>query len=117
LQLLIQNDYINVVNAKTTQNQKKMSYHNTTNEHGTKLKASIDKAKSQDDIILEYFKNNKGVKLSPSMILERTKLKCPITSVRRSISDLTATGYLTKTEEKAVGIYGKPEYLWKYYKS
>lgn len=94
-----------------------MSYHNTTNEHGATLKASIDKAKSQDDIILEYFKNNKGVKLSPSMILERTKLKCPITSVRRSISNLTATGYLNKTEEKAVGIYGKPEYLWKYYKS
>jgi len=94
-----------------------MKFHNTTNLYGTGLKTSINKAKTQDDIILEYLKTNKGVKASPSMVLSRTILKCPMTSIRRSISNLTATGHLVKTEEKVTGIYGKPEYLWKYYKN
>lgn len=97
--------------------KREMSYYNTTNEQGDKLKDNTSKAMAQDDIILEYFKNNKGVKLSPSMVLERTKLKCPITSIRRAMSNLTAIGYLIKTDEKVAGIYGRPEYLWKYYKS
>ena len=36
----------------------------------------------------------------------------PITSVRRSITTLTANGYLRKTEIKKEGRYGKPNYAW-----
>jgi plasmid rolling circle replication initiator protein Rep len=94
-----------------------MNYYNTTNEKGDNLKENTIKAISQDNVILKYFKDNKGVKLSPSMVLNRTNLKCPITSIRRSMSNLTSEGYLIKTDEKVTGIYGRPEYLWKYYKN
>ena len=36
-----------------------------------------------------------------------------ITSVRRSITDLTKEGYLEKTSEQRKGLYGKKEYIWR----
>ena len=90
-------------------NKKNMtkSYHNTTNETGDSLKSSIDSAMSQEDIIEKLFKESKNKKMSPSTVHRLSGLKCPLTSIR---------GLLIKTEEKTKGFYGKPEYLWKYYK-
>jgi len=37
-----------------------------------------------------------------------------LTSVRRSITNLTKSGRLTKTKEKKTSIYGRPEYVWEF---
>ncbi len=86
-------------------------YYNTTNETGNDLKESHQKAKSQQQKILDYFKKNKSA--SPSQVMLALPVGTLITSVRRSITDLTKEGHLEKTPDKRKGIYGKPEYIWR----
>tara|TARA_R110002020_G_scaffold120869_1_gene275204 strand:- start:744 stop:1040 length:297 start_codon:yes stop_codon:yes gene_type:complete len=86
-------------------------YYNTTNETGKDLKESHKKTKSQQERILEIFKTSKSA--SPSQVMLALPVGTLITSVRRSITDLTKQGHLEKTPEKRKGLYGKPEYIWK----
>jgi predicted transcriptional regulator len=86
------------------------SFHNTTNEIGNQLQIFTQKAENQESEILEYFYNKK--KASASEAWQSFK-HYPITSVRRSITNLTKQGFLEKTQDKKIGIYGKPEYIWK----
>ena len=88
-----------------------MSYYNTTQETGTELVLSHQKAKSQDDAIYQYFVST-GKALSPSMVLNELGLNCPITSVRRAMSNLTKQGKIFKTKQNTMGMYGKRECLW-----
>lgn len=37
----------------------------------------------------------------------------PITSIRRAMTDLTNKGYLRKSTNSRLSIYGKKEYIWK----
>jgi predicted ArsR family transcriptional regulator len=50
---------------------------------------------------------------SPSQVHADILRTSPLTSVRRSISNLTADGKLVKTERKVQGPYGRPEYVWR----
>jgi hypothetical protein len=90
-------------------------YYNTTHQSGNDLKKSKDKALSQEDRILNYF-TVKG-KATPTEIwvwmggIVGGNL---LTSVRRSITSLTKSGRLTKTEVKKTSIYGRPEYVWEF---
>ena len=84
-------------------------YYNTTSETGDNLKESHKKAESQQQKGLDYFRNNG--ESTPSKVA--SKLNLLITSARRCITDLTKDGHLKKTEKKATGMYGKPEYVWK----
>ena len=84
-------------------------YYNTTNETGDNLKESHRKAESQEQKVLNYFRNNGEA--SPSTVA--STLNILLTSVRRCITNLTSYGYLEKTTEKADGIYGRPEYIWR----
>ena len=92
-------------------------YYNTTNESGNQLQAFTDKAGAQDKLVLALFKQH-GT-LSPSKVYEfLIKAKqitpaTPITSIRRSITNLTRDGYLLKTEDKVKGTYGRSEKVWK----
>ena len=88
-----------------------MSYYNTTQETGTELVLSHQKAKSQDDAIYQHFVST-GKALSPSMVLNELGLNCPITSVRRAMSNLTKQGKIFKTKQNTLGMYGKKESLW-----
>tara|TARA_R110002012_G_C11575404_1_gene604830 strand:+ start:285 stop:602 length:318 start_codon:yes stop_codon:yes gene_type:complete len=89
-----------------------MSFYNTTSEKGQELKESHKKARSQEELIYSYFLTY-GNPLSPSQVLEKLKLNCPITSVRRAITNLTLENKIIKTDEKVKGIYGKSEHLWR----
>jgi hypothetical protein len=40
-------------------------------------------------------------------------LECPITSVRRALTNLTNEDKIIKTDVKVVGLYGKKEHLWR----
>lgn len=86
-------------------------FYNTTNETGETLKEYRSKAKTQDELILEFYK--RGGFWSPSQVQENVLPNAPLTSVRRSISNLTADGYLLKTIVKVKGIYDRPEYCWR----
>ena len=89
-----------------------MSYYNTTSETGADLVASRKKGGTQDQLILNHFYLF-GKPLSPSMILNRMNLGCPITSIRRSLTSLTDSGELIKTDKYTMGTYGKREHLWR----
>ena len=89
-----------------------MSFYNTTSEKGQELKESHKKARSQEELIYSYFLTY-GNPLSPSQVLEQLKLNCPLTSVRRAITNLTLENKIIKTDEKVKGIYGKSEHLWR----
>lgn len=89
-----------------------MNYYNTTNQSGSTLKDYSEKAMTQDDVIMSLFKS-KATLLSPSMILSMSGMNCPITSIRRSVTNLTKAGKLEKTDNQVLGLYGRPEYLWK----
>ena len=89
-----------------------MSFYNTIHEKGEVLKRSRKKARTQEERIYSFFLIQ-GKPLSPSMVLEDLGLKCPITSVRRALTNLTSEGKLLKTDVYVKGTYGKKEHLWR----
>ena len=66
----------------------------------------------QENYILDFFKR-KQEPMSPSMVHKACDNSWPLTSVRRAITNLSTDGDLIKTNETVIGIYGKPEHLWK----
>jgi len=110
-------------------------YHNTTESTGAELKQYREKAKSQEDMILEWFKWVESdapcsmARATPTTILRlvfnktpfspdaisrnRWNAKPPITSVRRALTNLTDAGDLVKTDKQVKGPYGRPEFIWK----
>ena len=88
-----------------------MSYYNTIEEVGTALTESKKKTRKQEDLIYSLFQK-RNEPLSPSMVLSQSGLNCPITSIRRAITDLTNSGHIVKTDRQVKGMYGKAEHLW-----
>ena len=93
-------------------------YHNTTQSTGAELKVYREKAKSQEDQILEFMLTNQAqghaVWLPPSKVLEFVfNNSVPITSIRRALTNLTNDGKLVKTSSQWDGPYGRPEFIWK----
>ena len=88
-----------------------MAFYQTTNQTDSALKESNKKTRKQEDLIYSLFvKCNRP--LSPSMVLSQSGLNCPITSIRRAITDLTNLGRIVKTDRQVRGMYNKPEHLW-----
>jgi hypothetical protein len=90
-----------------------MSYYNTTQENQAQLTIYDDMAKKQEDVILNIYR--KRIPMSPSIVHGITTHlghEWPLTSVRRAITNLTKQGMLSRTEEKQVGIYNRPEFKW-----
>ena len=90
-----------------------MTYYNTTHLSGSDLKQSVSTAITQDSIILNHFKNHPGTLFTPFDLLNLFDFNTPITSVRRSVTNLKKDGLLEKTAEKRMGVYGKLNYCWK----
>ena len=88
-----------------------MSYYNTIEEVGTALTESKKKTRKQEDLIYSLFQK-RNEPLSPSMVLSQSGLNCPITSIRRAMTDLTNSGHIVKTDRQVRGMYNKPEHLW-----
>ena len=83
-------------------------FYNTINEVSSSLVIS---SRTQEKIIFDCFVSAKEP-LSPSMVHFLTKLKCPITSIRRAMTDLSKAGKLNKTPKYTIGKFGKKEHLW-----
>ena len=88
-----------------------MSYYNTTNEIGENLKNYQAKANNQKEKILSILIMGKSMNPNFTTSASKIDLNCPITSVRRAISDLVSEGLVEYTGEKKTGKYGRPENL------
>jgi hypothetical protein len=94
----------------------KNGYFNTTSEKSDTLKKYEEIAGEQERKVLQFFRKYPS-QLSPSEVLTlfidvHGYLNIPLTSIRRAITNLTDRGYLTKTDIKHKGLYGRDEYIW-----
>lgn len=91
-------------------------FYNTIYFRSEDLTKAWEDTKRQENLILFIFKQNPYKKFSPSDIwnffITNTNHNWPLTSIRRSITDLTSDGVLTKLDETKKGLYGKPEFYW-----
>jgi len=93
------------------------NYFNTTNKAGKDLQDSEKKAIGQNEKIMQFYRSLKIG--SPSNVWsyvfknESPYNGTPLTDVRRAITTLTKAGKLEKTNMKVIGMYGKPEHIWK----
>ena len=88
-------------------------YYNTNQEKGEELQSSKSRAKSQIGLIYDYFLNHPTEELTPFEIKMKCRMRAPITSIRRAITDLTNQGKLVKTNTLKSGNYGKKCHCWR----
>lgn len=98
------------------------AYHNTTDLTGFELWEAEYKALKQDDAVLKVMKGS-HLLCTPERVLlhlqilepltQRKWAKTPLTSVRRSFSNLQRKGLIEKTDEMTMGAFGKPVHKWK----
>ena len=89
-------------------------YHNTTDERGAPLRRYKRKAGTQKDRIAKLFAVRFASALAPSVVhVILFSDKVPLTSVRRAMSDLAQSGYLTRTGMLVDGPFGRREHLWR----
>jgi len=91
----------------------KEAYYNTNKEVGKTLYKSNAKALSQEDEILNIFREHKELSASKVWNIYNKNGLTPITSVRRGITNLCYRGLIEKTDATTVGIYGKNEHVYK----
>lgn len=95
----------------------KARYFNTTGMSGADLAEVLEQVSRQDRIVLQYFARVE--RTSPSRchqaLISNNEIdsSTPLTSIRRSITTLTARNFLKKTDEKTKGKYGRTEFVWK----
>ena len=85
-------------------------YHNTTHVEGTELRTRTARANVQQEAVLEYFRTQRIA--SASQVHKGLGERFLLTSVRRSITNLTKSGVLDKTHLKAMGPFGAREYIY-----
>lgn len=77
-------------------------FYNSTHLEGDALKLAISQAKTQDEKVLQIFKDRKGHLLNPHhvhMVYQNmVNSDTPLTSIRRAINTLTLGGFLLKSE-------------------
>ena len=95
-------------------------YHNTLNHEGETLREYQAKAGSQDEKILKYMKSfSYGTLFAPSKLhadmvaAKKISQYTPLTSIRRSLTGLTLSGALIKTDVTSTSLYNRPEHSWR----
>jgi len=87
------------------------TYFNTNQESGDQLARSCLQARTQQEQILSYFQLHPGRHFTPAEI-QRVFPSMLLTSIRRAINNLTPE-YLTKTELRTMGLFGKMNFNWR----
>lgn len=89
------------------------TFFNSTNETGEQLKEFTEKAESQHEKVLRFFKANPGRNYTPfdvhKAVFDDT---VPITSTRRSLTVLTNKHLLIRLDTKQIEEYGRSNYCW-----
>jgi hypothetical protein len=92
-----------------------MSFHNTIDIAGKSLKAAKKKVNEQEALIMTYFKKHPYAMPTPWQVLDWLKENghdMLITSVRRSLTNLSDAGKLIKSTVQFQGPQGKPNHAW-----
>jgi hypothetical protein len=89
-----------------------MTYFNTNKETGKVLARSRERTENQDDRILAFFQRYPGKSFPTYLVRLKVMPNAPMTSVQRSITNLTDRGFLIKTENWAVSPYEKQVHTW-----
>jgi hypothetical protein len=90
-------------------------FYNTNHLRGNELKQRRITAEGQCRAILDFFKGNAAGYFTPFEVQTYTGMqKTPITSIRRALNTLTASGLIIKTEVMRNGDYGVQNHTWKY---
>lgn len=90
------------------------AYYNTTHQSGAALRKRQANAKTQQDVIADYYRKYPYLRFSPSQIQRATGLDAPITSIRRAITNLANADLLVKTTDMVEGAFGAPEHQWQW---
>lgn len=98
-----------------------MTYHNTTNQVGQTLLTFTNKARTQDEDVLNYFKANPNDQhITPEKVVRylRTFYKryedgAIIISIRRSFNTLMNLGWIEKSGMKLQGSKGRIVNSWR----
>lgn len=98
---------------------KDLVYHDTIPISEEKLPEAREKASIQKGIVLDFFRQRFSMSFTPAEvheILEHDGHKILLTSVRRSITNLTKENKLIKCDysESKKGAYGALNRVWKY---
>ena len=90
-----------------------LDFYNTINAEKDELKQHEAKAETQSARILRMFSGHPERSFTPCEIQEKLWADAPLlTSVRRSISNLTRDGYLERTNTRRLGAHGAMNYTW-----
>ena len=92
-----------------------MSFYNTINEKQPELALAWKRTEAQKEAVKKIF-NSYPLGLTAFetwRIYESHGFTCPLTSIRRSVTDLTTEGYLIMTPDKRTGGYGAKNYIYK----
>lgn len=93
--------------------QIEIHFHNTIGYEGLDLLEAECNARNQEERIVALFRIfSRG---TPSFIMKKYEERwpaIPLTSIRRSMSNLTKEGKLMMTDRMYTGLYGKPEHEW-----
>lgn len=93
-------------------------FHNTIDANAEELEQHKAKAESQGDQILRIFNGHPERDFTPCEIHGKLWYKLwddrpLLTSVRRSITDLTRHGSLERTNTRRLGAHGAMNYTWR----
>ena len=98
-------------------------FYNTNAEKGATLEESQKKAKSQDEMVLEFLRSHEQLGVTPERTLRHFQImeslnesrwhNTPITSIRRSFSNLKNKGLIYKTGDTVKGDFGKQVAIWR----
>jgi len=90
-------------------------FYKTVQMDRKELSERKEKAKSQQETVLNFFKKHPGSYFTPFEIWDYVfEKRCPVTSVRRSMTNLEKAGYLIKTKEYKEGDYGMKNHTWRF---
>ena len=88
-------------------------YYQTTPLSADQKTEYKSKASTQSQIIFDFMDKQRGVAYTASELLKLLfPSNVPITSVRRSLSNLYSSQSITKNEDTRMGLYGRPERTW-----
>jgi hypothetical protein len=96
--------------------QQELIFHDSVPLPEEQLGKARETAAKQKGIILDFFRKRFSMSFSPMEVHIQLGEHMLLTSVRRSITDLTKEGRLTKCQwsESKPGAYGKLNRTWKY---
>lgn len=84
-------------------------YHNTNNLEGATLQIATVKAVRQADEVLKIIQLHKKPMTASDVWFKFGATRCPLTSIRRALSNLKKEEKLLKLEIQKIGIYKQPE--------